>query len=147
MKRQNKITLLYIGFVVLMCLGIAVAQAEDASLSTQIAAAINVNKRTPLSVRAAALYSKNEMPALYKAAIAGDVAKIKQLAKQGVNLNEQLPTNGDTPMHGAAMRNQSGAVKALVAAGAQKDIKDDEGKTPLELARELNRKDIIPLLQ
>lgn len=38
-------------------------------------------------------------------------------------------------------------VKLLLAAGADKTKKDDEGNTPLDIAKQRKKKDLIPLLE
>ena len=46
---------------------------------------------------------------------------------------------GMTPLHVAAMMDDDVSVAHLLAAGATRDLADDNGKTPLDLAREPGR--------
>ncbi|XP_054933447.1 osteoclast-stimulating factor 1-like isoform X2 [Dermacentor andersoni] len=41
---------------------------------------------------------------------------------------------GDTPLHSSAWKGHSDIVRMLLAAGANKNVKNKEGRTPLELA-------------
>lgn len=54
---------------------------------------------------------------------------------------------GATPLHHAVLVNSSNDIWDLLRCGADTTAKDDAGRTPLDLARELNRTELIPLLQ
>ncbi len=45
-----------------------------------------------------------------------------------------VDANGETALHGAALRGANGAVKLLVEAGARLDLKNKKGWTPLRIA-------------
>jgi ankyrin repeat protein len=47
----------------------------------------------------------------------------------------------------AAGYGQSDTVRALLAAGARTDLRDDRGKTALDIARDSNFPDTVKLLQ
>jgi ankyrin repeat protein len=53
---------------------------------------------------------------------------------------------GQTPLHNAVMRKRVDAVKVLLQHGADPTIQDNEGKTPIDHAREAGYTDIIKIL-
>ena len=54
---------------------------------------------------------------------------------------------GATPLHHAVLVNSLNDIWELLRCGADATAKDDAGRTPLDLARELNRTKLIPLLE
>ena len=54
---------------------------------------------------------------------------------------------GATPLHPAVLVNSGNDIWDLLRCGADTTAKDDAGRTPLDLARELNRTKLIPLLE
>lgn len=54
---------------------------------------------------------------------------------------------GATPLHHAVLVNSLNDIWSLLRCGADTSTKDDAGRTPLDLACELNRTELIPLLQ
>jgi len=56
--------------------------------------------------------------------------KILELVKAGLNPNDQ-DKNGWTPLHFAAQENSISAVRALIKCGANAELKDVFGNTPL----------------
>ena len=54
---------------------------------------------------------------------------------------------GATPLHHAVLVNSGNDIWDLLRCGADTTAKDDAGRTPLDLARELNRTKLIPLLE
>ena len=54
---------------------------------------------------------------------------------------------GATPLHHAVLVNSLNDIWDLLRCGADTTAKDDAGRTPLDLARELNRAKLIPLLE
>lgn len=69
--------------------------------------------------------------------------KIKNLIQRGAYVNFQDSNLGhNTPLHAAVRKQEAEVVKLLLAEGAIQ-IKNDNSKTPLDLARHLGRKDIV----
>ena len=54
---------------------------------------------------------------------------------------------GATPLHHAVLVNSQNDIWDLLRCGADATAKDDAGRTPLDLARELNRTELIPVLE
>lgn len=86
-------------------------------------------------------------PGAYKAE---QLRIIKMLVNAGIEVNLQDKYQGRTPLHNAATYSAQ-IVKVLLEHGADKNIKDKRGKTPLDRAREINmrnkNKEIIELLR
>jgi ankyrin repeat protein len=70
---------------------------------------------------------------LYLACVHGDLAKVKQLIRLGVNLNKR-DSNGRTLLHDTSVRNHIDIIKVLVQNGANEYVKDVKGRTPLMYA-------------
>lgn len=62
-------------------------------------------------------------------------------------LTELVDIDGETALHSAARSNDATAVKLLLEHGAHAGVKSKIGLTPLDLARTLGAKDVIPLLE
>jgi ankyrin repeat protein len=67
---------------------------------------------------------------LFRAACGGS-EKVNQLIASRADVNMKM-NNGDTPLHNAAFCNSLPAVKALIEHGAQVNVTNQEGKTPLD---------------
>ncbi|KXJ79839.1 hypothetical protein RP20_CCG027890 [Aedes albopictus] len=72
--------------------------------------------------------------ALFKAAHKGHSSVVHELLKYRPNLG--LIPNGETALHAAALFGHLPIVKQLVAAGADVSLKNQEGMTPLQIARQ-----------
>ena len=59
---------------------------------------------------------------------------VQQLIKYGANVNKKNGKTGSTPLHLASAANCITVVQVLLAEGAKRDIKDNEGKVPFEVA-------------
>jgi ankyrin repeat protein len=54
---------------------------------------------------------------------------------------------GSSVLHAAARRGSTAIVEVLIRKGADLDATDDDGRTPLELARDHGRRDVITLIE
>jgi uncharacterized protein len=63
-----------------------------------------------------------------------DAPLVKLLVSKGAKV-DALDSEGNTPLHKAAMFDAAAAVKVLLAAGAKRSKKNGEGLTPYELAK------------
>ncbi|MGL9759141.1 MAG: ankyrin repeat domain-containing protein, partial [Wolbachia sp.] len=64
-----------------------------------------------------------------------------------LDVNFQVNEHNDTPLHVAVHRGEFKTSKFLLKAGASVSISNIDGKTPLDIAKDNNRKDIIKILQ
>ena len=82
---------------------------------------------------------------LISAARSGDVAKIRELATSGADLNAAGGVNGWTPLMHAVHTNQPGSVQALLDKGASVDLHAG-GTTALIMASGYGYTDIVKIL-
>lgn len=85
--------------------------------------------------------------ALHAAAYAGRTEAAKLLIEFNIDINRQGPYNGYTALHDAIWQNNIDTAKVIIDAGADLNIKSKNGQTPLEMARNLNRKEIVKLIE
>ncbi|WP_206663913.1 ankyrin repeat domain-containing protein [Wolbachia endosymbiont of Laodelphax striatellus] len=64
-----------------------------------------------------------------------------------LDVNFQVNDRNDTPLHSAVYEGDSKIVKFLLRAGANVNISNNEGNTPIDIAEESNREDIAKVLQ
>ena len=76
----------------------------------------------------------------------GHSACLRVLIDEGANISFKSPLTGDTLLHLAVRENQREAVRLLVKARINQDEFDNDNLTPLMLAVQLNRHDLIPIL-
>ncbi len=87
---------------------------------------------TPL-MAAAGLGTKEEDTTARKKTEAEAIASIKLCLDAGVDVNA-VDNQGDTALHGAAQKGYDQVVQFLVDHGAKLDVKDKNGRTPLDAA-------------
>lgn len=109
-----------------------------------IAAGANVNVKPE--------YKTNPMKGTYPlqiAAIKGWTEMAELLLSAGARavINEKDDAYHYTPLHHAAEQGNKALVKVLLDNGADKEIKDDKGRTPLKIAEEKGHGEIIELLR
>ncbi len=82
---------------------------------------------------------------LVNAIFANDSLKIKSLLEQGMDVNEggffTIP-----PLLRAALYGKLESLQTLIDCGADKNIRDKQGRTALELAQKYNHPKIIEIL-
>ncbi len=83
---------------------------------------------------------------LSEAAWTGEAEMVRLLLSKGASASEANPDTGMTPLHAAASRGYKEVAKALIEAGARADVKDKSGATPLYLALQFQRMDVVDLL-
>ncbi|MEE2615064.1 MAG: ankyrin repeat domain-containing protein [Verrucomicrobiota bacterium] len=87
---------------------------------------------------------------LHSACAKGDIETVKQCLASGSNVNE---INNDdygcreAPLHTAACENQKECAVLLILKGADINIQDNKGKTPLDWAEEEKNSEISELLR
>ena len=83
---------------------------------------------------------------IHDAARLGSGAEVEQLLKANPALRDARNSLGTTPLHLAATNGDPGPLKALLAAGAEVNVRDKEGITPLHLATYSDRSNNALLL-
>ncbi len=90
---------------------------------------------------------KGNTSPVYMMVLSQDLDKVKQALLNGADVNAPYPENGNTPLHIAALNGYTEIVKLLLAQPyIDKNIKNKEGKTALDLAKERNRTEVFHLL-
>jgi ankyrin repeat protein len=82
---------------------------------------------------------------LHMATTLGKVDVTKVLLENGADPNVTLQSL--TPLHVAAFAGYSDIVELLLKHGADPSIRDSDGKTALDFARESNRKDVVKIIE
>ncbi len=80
------------------------------------------------------------MTPLMRAAKLGDIKSLQLLLAAGANLNRQNSLMGWTALHYSAANEQNDVFKALLLAGADPDVQDQQGRTGEELLNSGRRK-------
>ena len=87
---------------------------------------------------------QNNTPLIFAAFISAQDS-VKELLKRGADINAQ-GYQGNSALHFAAFWGYVEIVKILLENGANKDLLNDNYKTPLDLAKQMDRAEIIELL-
>ena len=85
--------------------------------------------------------------ALQQAARYNRTDVIHELLQRGADVNKRDRYFGRTALHWSAMNNNTDAIRLLLENGASTTIKDDEGLTPIDIARQYNHQEAVLLLQ
>ena len=86
----------------------------------------------------------DEISALCKAAMKGDVDQVRSLIAIGEGINEK--SLGLTPAMYAAKYNKAEVLKVLILNGANLTMKSDKGLTVKEYAKVSNAKDVLEVM-
>jgi ankyrin repeat protein len=81
-------------------------------------------------------FGKNGITLVMDAAWSGEAGVIPLLVKRGVNIDAQKQDDGHTALMWAAFAGKGECVRKLLELGANYDIKNAEGKTALDIAKE-----------
>ncbi|MGI9303852.1 MAG: ankyrin repeat domain-containing protein [Gammaproteobacteria bacterium] len=96
-----------------------------------------------LLLEAGVEFGKNEV--LHRAITRRDLEAVVLMLSLGADVNN-IGVYGLTPLHGAAWDNAPAIAQTLVAYGADTTLKDDKGRTPLDVAREKNAHEVLKVL-
>ena len=117
------------------------------SRTTPIGLALCLALQVTGAVAQPAVLGMNELP-IHDAARMGTQAEVEQLLRASAQNRDARTPLGATPLHYAAMNENTGPLKALLAAGANPNARDSEGRTPLHMAVFATRTaHVKPLLQ
>jgi len=83
---------------------------------------------------------------IHTATLMGDLDAIKQHIAAGTDLNEKESAVGSTPLISAAVFGKTEIASALIKAGADVNLKNNEGSTALHSAAFLCRLEIVEML-
>jgi NAD(P)-dependent dehydrogenase (short-subunit alcohol dehydrogenase family) len=83
---------------------------------------------------------------LHQAIVEGDLGAVRAHINAGSDLNVQEPSGGSSPLITAAMFGRAEATRALIAAGADVDQRNNDGSTALLTAALLCRTEIVEAL-
>jgi ankyrin repeat protein len=72
---------------------------------------------------------------------------IKLLLERGANVNFVQQPGGFTPLHIAASRNDANIVRLLIDNSADKHSMTDDGKRPVDIAKERNNTEVVNYLE
>ena len=71
---------------------------------------------------------------------------VRLLIAKGASATDVNPQTGMTPLHAAASRGYREVAVALIGAGARADVRDKNGATPLYLAMQFQRMDVVNVM-
>jgi len=83
---------------------------------------------------------------IHTATLMGDLDVIKQHIAAGSDLNEKEPAVGSSPLISAAVFGKTEVARALIEAGADVNLQNNEGSTALHSAAFLCRMEIVEML-
>jgi len=83
---------------------------------------------------------------IHTAALMGDLASIEQHIAAGSDLNSKDPFGGSTPLITATVFGKTEVALALIKAGADLNLQNNDGATALHVAAFFGRKDIVEAL-
>jgi len=83
---------------------------------------------------------------IHTATVLGDLNTINQHISAGSDLNEREPTMNSTPLISAAVFGKTEVARALIEAGADVNLQNNEGSSALHTAAFLCRTEIVRML-
>ncbi|SEM08544.1 Ankyrin repeat-containing protein [Maribacter orientalis] len=113
------------------------------SLFVVVGTYANISNKTISSEQITSTF-KEEISSLCKAAMQGDVEKVRSLIALGEELNKK--SLGLTPAMYAARYNRAEVLKVLLLNGANLNIKSDKGYTAKEYATMSNATDVLAVI-
>ncbi|MGV8125568.1 MAG: ankyrin repeat domain-containing protein [Candidatus Xenobiia bacterium LiM19] len=115
----------------------AIDRGDSDEVRRLIVEGTDVNKRSP----------NGEWTPLYRAARTGNLEIARILSDRGARVNDKAG-NGWSPLHIAVFQNHKLMVEFLVSRGANVNAKNDDRKeTPLQIAKQYNRDEMVSLLK
>ncbi|MDR2304044.1 MAG: ankyrin repeat domain-containing protein [Treponema sp.] len=81
--------------------------------------------------------------ALHAAMFQSNLEVIRILIRNGWDINAESTKNGNTPLHDAVMVGNVNAAKLLLEKGADKSIKNKAGLTPMQVAANDSKRELV----
>jgi len=126
-------TLFIISFIILLVTN-ACAQSDK-----------NSKSKSDISTNTESVVTKPEMN-INTAVLSGNLEVVKQHIKAQTDINEKEAMSGSTPLISAATFGKNDIAKALIDAGADLSIKNNDGATALHTAAFFCRVEIVQML-
>ncbi len=130
-----------------MPLGLARAENEALFKAVRIQDTADVRRIIEADPEALAARDRHGSTPLHWAAWRGHEKIVQYLVDRGAEVNARNDQYGTTPLHDAARRGRMLVVEILLIHGADPVIGDHEGRTPLDMARERNQREVVQLLE
>jgi hypothetical protein len=83
---------------------------------------------------------------LYSSAVNNDTVRLEKLLRAGVNPNISFMRYNTTALHGATFSRHASAVEILLRYGADKNIRNKQGQTTIDINRSMGNNEIYDLL-
>ena len=93
------------------------------------------------------IVDRHGLTALQRAARGNRTDVMHELLQRKADVNKRHRVYGRTALHWSVMENSTDAIRLLLRNGASTTIKDNEGRTPIDRARQYNRKEAVLVLQ
>ncbi|WP_142785630.1 ankyrin repeat domain-containing protein [Changchengzhania lutea] len=116
-----------------------------AFLLTNACAQSDKNSKSDTSTNTGTLIAKPEMN-INAAVLSGNLEVVKQHIKAHTDINEKEAMSGSTPLISAASFGKNDIAQALIDAGADLSIKNNDGSTALHAAAFFCRVEIVQML-
>jgi hypothetical protein len=118
------------------------AQPKDGKSDAQPNRIAEVKPQTKAAAADVDRLDREGFSPLHRAAMGGDVARVRELIRQGANVNVQQKKFLGTPLQYAAAQGHGETVQALLDAGAAVDARDSHDRTPLMWAAQAGHADV-----
>jgi len=104
----------------------------------------DINENEPSVVEQSAVSQSGK--SIHAAIISGDLEIVKQLIESGADLNEKEPAGGSTPLMTACVFGKTEIALALIDAGVDLSITNNDGSTALHTAAFFCRTEVVKVL-
>jgi len=96
----------------------------------------------------AASISKKQAPKMdiHTAVVTGNIEAVKQHITAGTDLNQKDPMGGSSPLMTACLFEQKAIANLLISAGADLNVKNNDGSTALHVAAFFGKTEMVKIL-
>ncbi len=124
----------------------AVATAPPMAQAPALASTREMAASHAAPARALAARQRSDAPGLWQASESGDMIGLRAILERPVDIDARDPL-GRTALMLATLHARAATVEVLLAHGADPNIPDMRGKTPLDVARAQNQAQIVTALE